>query len=72
MDWTALTKELNLEALSEQIEQLFPNFSIDFSALLGQILSGNAGEAFAGLTASLKNGVLAEMAGMNFQSRSKP
>ena len=43
MDWTTLTGELNLEALSEQIEQLFPNFSIDFSSLLGQILSGNAG-----------------------------
>ena len=41
MDWTTLTGELNLEALSEQIEQLFPNFSIDFSSLLGQILSGN-------------------------------
>ena len=64
MDWTTLTGELNLEALSEQIEQLFPNFSIDFSSLLGQILSGNAKEAFAGLAASLKNGVLAEMAGM--------
>ena len=64
MDWTTLTGELNLEALSEQIEQLFPNFSIDFSSLLGQILSGNAKEAFAGLAASLKNGMLAEMAGM--------
>ena len=64
MDWTTLTGELNLEALSEQIEQLFPNFSIDFSSLLGQILSGNAKEAFAGLAASLKNGVLAEMSGM--------
>ena len=40
MDWTTLTGELNLEALSEQIEQLFPNFSIDFSSLLGRYYQG--------------------------------
>ena len=43
MELTTLAGELNLDDLSHQIEQLFPDFSIDFTAFFGQVLAGNMG-----------------------------
>lgn len=64
MELTTLAGELNLDDLSHQIEQLFPDFSIDFTSFFGQVLAGNMGEAFRGLSSSLRNGILAEIGGM--------
>ena len=64
MELTTLAGELNLDDLSHQIEQLFPDFSIDFTSFFGQLLAGNMGEAFRGLSSSLRNGILAEIGGM--------
>ena len=64
MELTTLAGELNLDDLSRQIEQLFPDFSIDFTSFFGQVLAGNMGEAFRGLTDSIRNGILAEISGM--------
>ena len=64
MELTTLAGELNLDDLSHQIEQLFPDFSIDFTAFFGQVLAGNMGEAFRGLSSSIRNGILAEIGGM--------
>ena len=64
MELTTLAGELNLDDLSHQIEQLFPDFSIDFTSFFGQVLAGNMGEAFRGLSSSIRNGILAEIGGM--------
>ena len=55
MELTTLAGELNLDDLSHQIEQLFPDFSIDFTSFFGQVLAGNMGEAFRGLSSSIRN-----------------
>ncbi|HJA94039.1 MAG TPA: stage III sporulation protein AE [Candidatus Eisenbergiella merdipullorum] len=64
MEQDGLMQELNLDALSEQMDELFPQFSIDFSAFLGQLLSGNGKEAAVTLFSSLKDGIAAEASGM--------
>lgn len=61
MEWL---EEGKLSGLSEQLEQLFPEFSVDFSKLTELVLRGKAGEAFRLLFSSLKNGMEAEAAGL--------
>ena len=67
MDWTTLTGELNLEALSEQIEQLFPNFSIDFQLVeegvqVGVVIGG--GNFWRGRTSENIDRTKADQIGM--------
>ena len=59
-----LYQKLDLEGLSRQMEELFPQFSVDFPAFLDQILAGNILAAFEGLITSLKDGIGAEAAGL--------
>ncbi|HJD30534.1 MAG TPA: stage III sporulation protein AE [Candidatus Eisenbergiella stercorigallinarum] len=64
MDYSGLLSELNPDALSEKMEELFPRFSIDFSDFFSHLLAGEMKEAFSLLLASLKGGLAAEAAGM--------
>ena len=41
LEQTGLLQELNLDAMSERMEELFPGISIDFSGFLEQLLAGN-------------------------------
>ena len=64
MEQSGLLSELNPDALSEKMEELFPQFTIDFSGFLSRLLAGEMKEAFSLLFSSLKGGVAAEAAGM--------
>lgn len=64
MEQNGLLSELNPDALSEKMNELFPGFSVDFSGFFGHLLSGEMKEAFSLLSASLRGGITAEAAGM--------
>ena len=64
MEQDGLLGELNLDAMSERMQELFPGFSIDFSGFLGLLLAGRWKEAGNLLFASLKDGIIGEAAGM--------
>ena len=59
MDQTGLLQELNLDAMSERMDELFPGFSIDFSGFLEQLLAGNWKDAVNLLVTSLRDGIAA-------------
>ena len=64
VEQSGLLQELELDGMSEKLEELFPGFSIDFSGFLSQILSGNWKEGVSLLLASLRDGIAGEAAGM--------
>ena len=64
MEQTGLLQELNLDAMSERMDELFPGFSIDFSGFLEQLLAGNWKDAVNLLVTSLRDGIAGEAAGM--------
>lgn len=55
-----MLRELNLGEFSSRMEELFPEFSVDFGAFFSRILQGQAGEAFRTLTGELTRGIEAE------------
>lgn len=64
MEQDGLLGELNLNAMSERMNELFPGFSVDFSGFLGQLLAGNWKDAVTLLVTSLRDGITGEAAGM--------
>lgn len=64
MEQSGYYGELNLDGLTAQIQDLFPDFSIDLNSFLGKILEGKAGDAFRELFGSIRDGLWAQIDGM--------